>query len=109
MKRTLGHKKHVAESRRTFLVRAVLLGVMLARLGAVMRGMVSMALRGMGVMSSLLVMTAFMMLCSFAVVLGGLLVMLGGLMVMFRSLMRHGFSPLCSAHTRSMRLLAGKA
>lgn len=82
---------------------------MLARLGAVMRGMVSMALRGMGVMGGLLVMTAFVMLCSFAVMLSGLLVMLGGLMMMVRSLMRHGFSPHCSAHARSIRLLAGKA
>lgn len=85
-------------------MRPVLLRVMLARLHGMVRRMVRMPLRGLGVMGRLLVVTALVMLRGFAMVLGGLLVMLGGLVVMFRALMTLGFSPRCCAPVRSKRL-----
>lgn len=86
-------------------MRAVLLGVMTAGLGMMVSGMRGMAVRGMRVVCGLLVIATLVVLSSLAVMLSGLLMVLSGLVVMFGSLMGHGFSPLHSAHARSMRLL----
>ena len=57
------------------LVLAVMLGVMLARLASVMRGVSRMAVRRMGVVRSGLVRIRFVMLGCLAMMLGGVLVM----------------------------------
>jgi hypothetical protein len=61
------------------LVLAVMLGVVLGGLGCVMRGVVKVALSGVGVMGCRLVVTSF-------VVLGRFAMMTGGVVVVFRCL-----------------------
>jgi hypothetical protein len=67
----------------------MLFDVSLGGLGAMMHGMMSVAMSGVGVMGRLLVMAIFMMLGRFMMVLGGVLVMLGRLGVMLRCFLRH--------------------
>lgn len=70
-------------------MRTVMLGVMAARLGVVMRGMRGVAVRRVGVMSRFLVIAALVVLGSLTVMMSSLLVVLGGLVVVFGSLMGH--------------------
>jgi hypothetical protein len=70
-------------------VRAVLLGVMAAGLGVMLFGVAGMAMRGVGVVSGLLVIAGFMMLGGFAVMLCRMLVVFGGLLVMFDGVFAH--------------------
>jgi hypothetical protein len=65
---------------------AVLLGVMLARLAGMMRGVRGMAVRRMSVVRGLLVRVRLVVLGGFAMVLGGVLVMLGRGVVMLYDL-----------------------
>jgi hypothetical protein len=65
-----------------YLVLAVVLGVMTARLGMMLLGMAGMAVGGMGVMRRLLVIAGLMMFGGFAVMLGRVFVMFGGLVMM---------------------------
>jgi hypothetical protein len=71
---------------RTRLVLAVMLGVMLARLAGVVRGVGGMAVRRMGVVRGGLVRIRFVMLGCLAMMLGGVLVMLGCSVVMLDDL-----------------------
>src|SRR5262249_30748478 len=65
---------------------AVLFGVVLARLGGVMGGMLRMAVGRMGVMGGLLVGIGLMMLGRLAMMLGCMLRVLGGSMVVLHDL-----------------------
>ena len=70
---------------------AVMLGVVLARLGGVMSSVRRMTMRGMRMMGRSLVRFGVVMLGRFAVVLGRVLVMLGGSLVMIDDrLLGHG-------------------
>jgi hypothetical protein len=64
-----------SKSIRKRLVLAVILGVMLARLASVVRGVSGMAVRRMGVVRGGLVRIRFVMLGCLAMMLGGVLVM----------------------------------
>jgi len=75
------------------LVRAVVLGVMTARLMMMFLGVAGMAMRGVGVVGGLLVVTGIMMPGGFAMMLGSMLVMLGSLVVMFDGVLAHGALP----------------
>jgi hypothetical protein len=66
---------------------AVMLGVVLARLGGVMNSMRRMAMRGMCMVGRGLVRVGVVMLGRFAMVLGRMLVMLGGSLVMINDLL----------------------
>lgn len=72
------------KSRRDCL-RAVLVGVMLGRLGRVMRRVKAMTVRHMSVMRRCLVVARLMMLRRFGMVLCRVPVMLRGLFMMFRA------------------------
>jgi hypothetical protein len=65
---------------------AVMLGVVLARLGGVMGGVRGVAVRRVRVMAGFLVGVVLMVLGRFAMVLGGMLMMLGGFAVMLDDL-----------------------
>jgi len=64
--------------------------VMLCRLGGVVRRVGMVALGDVGMVRRELVVSLFMMLGRFAVVIGGHLMVLGGLGVMMRCFLRHG-------------------
>jgi hypothetical protein len=66
---------------------AVMLGVVLARLGGVMSGMRRMAMSGMRMMGRGLVRLGIVMLGRFAMVLGRMLVMFGSSLVMINDLL----------------------
>jgi hypothetical protein len=72
-----------------FLVLAVMLGVMAARLGMVFFGVAGVAMRAVGVMRGLLVIAGFVVLGGFAVMLGGVLVMFGGLVMVVDGVLAH--------------------
>ena len=74
-------------------MRAVMLGVMTARLVVMFLGVAGMAMRGMGVVGGLLVVAGIMVLGGFAMMLGGMLVMFGGLVVMFDGVFAHVCAP----------------
>ena len=77
-----------------FLVLAVVLGVMTARLGMMFFSVAGMAMRGVGVVRSLLVVAGFVMPRSFAMMLRGMLVMFGRLVVMLNAcVIAHGALP----------------
>ena len=65
---------------------AVMLGVVAARLMMMMFGMAGMAMRGMGMVSRLLMVAGLVVFGGFAVMLRRMLVMLGGLVMMFDAL-----------------------
>ena len=67
-------------------MRAVLFGVVTAGLGVMFFGVAGVAMRAVGVVSGLFVITGFMML-------GGVLVMFGRLVVMVDCVVAHVFSP----------------
>ncbi|MBN4096073.1 hypothetical protein [Methylobacterium sp. OT2] len=69
---------------------AVVLGVVLARLRAVVRGVLGMPVGAVRVVGGLLVMTALVVFGGLAVMLRGVLVVLGSLMVVVSSLMLVG-------------------
>ena len=72
------------------LVLAVMLGVMLARLAGVVRGMSGMAVRRMGVVRGGLVRIRFVMLGCLAMMLGGVLVMFScGVMMLDELVLGH--------------------
>jgi hypothetical protein len=75
------------------LVRAVMFGVVTARLVMMLFGVAGMAMRGMGVVGGLLVVAGIMVLGGFAMMLGGMLVMFGGLVVMFDGVLAHSALP----------------
>jgi hypothetical protein len=56
-------------------------------------GVAGVAMRGMGVVGGLLVITGVMVLGGFAMMLGGMLVMFGGLVVMFDGVLAHKALP----------------
>ena len=66
---------------------AVMLGVVLARLAGVMRGVRGMAVRRMGVVRGLLVGVGLVVLGRLAMMLGSMLVVLGRVGVMFDDLL----------------------
>ncbi len=74
---------------------AVLFVVSLGGLFVVMLCVQMMRVRQVGVMRSLFVMTRFVVLCSFMVMLGSVLVMLCCLFVMLVSFVGHGENPFC--------------
>jgi hypothetical protein len=59
-----------------------MLGVVTAGLDMMMFGMAGVTMGAVGMVRRLLVISGFMMLCSFAMVLRGVLVMFGGLVMM---------------------------
>ena len=61
--------------------------------GMMFFGVAGVAMRAVGVVSGLFVITGFMMLGGFAVMLGGVLVMFGRLVVMVDCVVAHVFSP----------------
>ena len=63
-----------------------MLGVVAARLVMMMLGMAGMAMRGMGMVSRLLMVAGLVVFGGFAVMLRRMLVMLGGLMMVFDTL-----------------------
>ena len=75
------------------LMRAVMFGVMTARLVMMLFGVAGMAMRGVGVVGGLLVVAGIMVLGGFAMMLGGMLVMFGGLVVMFDGVFAHVWAP----------------
>lgn len=90
-------------------VSAVLLGVVAARLGMVMRGVGGVTMRGMRVMGGLLVVAALVVLGGLAMMLRRLLVMLGGLVVVLGSLMGHGRVSCRTAQSRTLRSCASRS
>jgi hypothetical protein len=78
---------------------ALMMDVMLARLGGVMAGMGAMAAGGVGVMGRRLMIVLFVMPGGFTVMTGGFFVTLGGAVMMVAGgvLVRHGFLPLIMA------------
>ncbi len=73
------------------LLGAVLLGMMFGRFLRVMRGMGMMSLSYLGVVRCLFMVTGFVMLGSFAVVIGRVLMMIGGFGMVMCSFLRHGY------------------
>jgi len=61
---------------------AVTVGVMFGRFFGVMRGVIVMAVRDVGVVPGLQMVAGFMMLRGFAMMLGGVFMVLGGFMMM---------------------------
>jgi hypothetical protein len=74
-------------------MRAVMFGVVTARLGVMLLGVAGMAMRAVGVMRGLLVIAGFVVLGGFAVMLGGVLVMFGGLVMMLDGVFAHVCAP----------------
>jgi hypothetical protein len=68
----------------------VFFAVYFGSLGAMVHGMMSVTMGGVGVMGRLFVIPTPMMLGRLMVVLGGVLVMLGCFAVMFRCFLGHG-------------------
>ena len=68
----------------------MVLGVVLARLGAVVRGVLGMPMGAVRVVGGLLVMSALVVLGGLTVMLRGVLVMLGSLVVVIGTLMLVG-------------------
>jgi hypothetical protein len=75
----------------TFLGSAVLVGMVLAGLAAVMGCMQRMAVRNVRVMTGAFVVAGFMMRSGFAVMFGCGFVMLGSLIMMFGAFVCHGY------------------
>jgi hypothetical protein len=78
---------------RNSLVRAVMLGVVTARLGVMLLGMAGMAMRTVGVVGGLLMVTGLMVLGGLAMMLGGMFMMFGGLVVMVDGVLAHVVLP----------------
>ena len=78
----------------SFLVLAVLFGVMTACLGMMFFGMAGVAMRAVGVMRRFLVIAGFMVFGGFAVMFCRVFVVLGGLvMVLDACVVAHVFAP----------------
>jgi hypothetical protein len=83
---------------------AMFFGMRLPRLFCVASGMNGMTSRSMSVVSGLLVVPTFIMLCGLTVVMGGMGVMLGSLSMMLCGFLRH--SKISRSNKNATRVLA---
>ena len=90
---------------KTFI--AMVFDMRFGRFGGVMRGVMKVTMRGMGMVRRFFMMSGLVVLGSFFVVEGRFLVMFRGLAMMFRSLLRHKFSPLLELNREFERIARG--